>query len=431
WGWQGSGTTHEMMTPYALFGLVAAEEAGYPCPNPHTIPRGMERLKQYLEIMRLRLAGADLNKQSGLFNDALYSLWVYAMKAKGDELNNWWLMLALNVGSDHISDYGHALVLEVAVKHGKKELAAKIATELRERAKKSGDHVYWTTAGFSRWADNTTEVTATVMKALVAYDPADPLIPGVLAYFHGTKRGDRWDSTKDTACVLYALCDYLAAVRAGPAAAGEVKVAVNGAEDGRAKLDSPASKVVKLSGKTLKAGENVFTVTGPDASGGALARVVVSYTRGRAADVPARDHGVKVERVVSLRKADGAWEDLKSGATVPNGSYLRVRVTATPAPGTQINYTLLESPKPAGGETVPADDPRFAKDGRTGGYVLREDREAMTCFHYEQAAGTFVAEYVVLTEFAGEFRVAPARVELMYKPTVGGHSDSFLLKVAE
>ena len=173
--------------------------------------------------MRLRLAGADLNKQSGLFNDALYSLWVYAMKAKGDELNNWWLMLALNVGSDHISDYGHALVLEVAVKHGKKELAAKIATELRERAKKSGDHVYWTTAGFSRWADNTTEVTATVMKALVAYDPADPLIPGVLAYFHGTKRGDRWDSTKDTACVLYALCDYLAAVRAGPAAAGEVK----------------------------------------------------------------------------------------------------------------------------------------------------------------------------------------------------------------
>ena len=71
-----------------------------------------------------------------------------------------------------------------------------------------------------------------VMKALVAYDPNDPLIPGVLAYFHGTKRGDRWDSTKDTACVLYALCDYLAAVRAGPAAAGLVKIKVNGADDG-------------------------------------------------------------------------------------------------------------------------------------------------------------------------------------------------------
>ena len=84
--------------------------------------------------------------------------------------------------------------------------------------------MYWTKAGFSRWGDNTIEVTATVMKALVAHDPHDPLIPGMLAFFHGTKRGDRWDSTKDTACVLYALCDYLAAVRAGPAADGFVKV---------------------------------------------------------------------------------------------------------------------------------------------------------------------------------------------------------------
>ncbi len=99
--------------------------------------------------------------------------------------------------------------------------------------------MYWTTAGFSRWGDNTIEVTAMVMKALVAYDANDPLIPGVLAYFHATKRGDRWDSTKDTACVLYALCDYLAAVRAGPAAAGLVKVSVNGTDGGNVKLDRP------------------------------------------------------------------------------------------------------------------------------------------------------------------------------------------------
>ena len=64
------------------------------------------------------------------------------------------------------------------------------------------------------------------------------------------------------------------------------------------KLDGPASKVVKLAGKTVKPGENVFKITGPDSSGGALARVVVSYTRGKDADIPARDHGVKVERTL-------------------------------------------------------------------------------------------------------------------------------------
>jgi uncharacterized protein YfaS (alpha-2-macroglobulin family) len=431
WGWQGNGTYHELMTPYALMGLILAEDAGYPCPNPQTIERGLERLKVQLEDMRLRLAQGEHRKWPTLLNDAVYSLSVYALKAKENDLANWWLTLERAVGSEALSDYGHALVLEIAVKHGKKDLAADLAAELRKRAKKSGDQVYWTKAGFLRWADNTTEITAVVMKALVAYDPNDPLIPGVLQYFHTTKRGNHWDSTKDTACVLYALCDYLVAVKAGPAAAGEVKVNVNGVEDARAKLDSPASKTVKFSGKTLKAGENVFKVAGEEGTDGALARVVVSFTRNNGADIEARDHGVKVERTISVRGADGTWSDLKPGASVPTGSYLKVRVTAKPGPGTDIRYTLLESPKPAGGETIPANDPRFAKDIVTTGYVLREDREAMTCFHYEQVAGEFVAEYVVMTEFVGEFRIAPARVELMYKPAIGGHSDSFSLKVTE
>src|SRR5262249_23692281 len=32
WGWNGNGQTHEMMTPYALFGLLQAEKAGYTIP---------------------------------------------------------------------------------------------------------------------------------------------------------------------------------------------------------------------------------------------------------------------------------------------------------------------------------------------------------------------------------------------------------------
>lgn len=440
WGWNGTGTTHEMMTPYALYGLIMAEEAGYPCPNPHTIDRGLAKLKEYLDKMGLQwdvvFQKRDIAIRQPVVNDALFCLWVMTadserVKKHGINLDVWFSRIEPSIGTALMSDTGHALALEIAVKHKKKDLADKLAAELRKRAKKSGDHVYWTTAGFSRWGDNTTEVTATVMKALVAHDPKDPLIPGILQFFHGTKRGDRWDSTKDTACVLYALCDYLAAVQAGPGTLGLVKVTVNGEPDGNVKLDSPSSKTLKLTAKGLKPGENVFTVSGLETTGGALARVVVSFTRGRGADIPAHDHGVKVERTIYLRSDKGTWEELKNGASVPAGSYLKIRVTASPGPGTQVNYTLLESPKPAGGETIPADDPRFPLKSVTSPYVLREDREAMTCFHYEQAPGIFSAEYVVLTEFTGEFRIAPARVELMYKPTVGGHSDSFTLKVTE
>ena len=265
------------------------------------------------------------------------------------------------------------------------------------------------------------------MKALVAHDRTDSLIPGVLAYFHSTKRGDRWDSTKDTACVLYALCDYLAQVRAGPAAAGIVKVALNSTEIGNVKLDSPASKTMKAAGTNLKAGENSISVTGADATGGALVRVTVSFIRTNGTLTPARDHGVKVARTVSVRNADGKWSELKSGASIPTGSYVKIRTTATPGTG-NLQFFLLESPKPAGCETIAADDRRFPLDPLAVGHVLREDREAMTCFHYEHGDRA-AAEFVVLAEFAGEFTLPPARGELMYQPTNGGHSDSFVLKV--
>jgi len=213
----------------------------------------------------------------------------------------------------------------------------------------------------------------------------------------------------------YALCDYLAAIQVGAAATGLVKVSVNGEEEASTLLDTPISKVITLNGKNLKPGENILTMTGPETSCGALARAVVSFTRGRGAEISAQDYGVNVQRTLSLRSADGKWSELKSGATIPTGSYVKVRVSATPAPGTNLQFTLMESPKPAGGETVPVEDTRFPSSPDALGHVLREDREAMTCFHYENAEGTIAAEYVVMMEFAGGFQIAPARVELMYK----------------
>ena len=127
-----------------------------------------------------------------------------------------------------------------------------------------------------------------------------------------------------------------------------MKVSVNGGDGQEVKLDGPASKVVKFDGKTVKPGENVFTITGAGRDQGALARVVVSYTRGRSADIPARDHGVKVERTISLRGADGSWSELKSGATRAAGELRQgPRRARRPRPATTINYTCSKARSPA------------------------------------------------------------------------------------
>jgi hypothetical protein len=178
-----------MMTPYALFGLIAAEEAGYPCPNPGTIDRGLRELKQYLDhtgavglaIRRDWKARSRRNgRQPRRVNDALFCLWVVGTTRRGPKPRPERVVRRIEktVGAAEMSDTGHALALELAVESTGQALAEKLAKELRARAQKAGDRVFWTKAGFSRWGDNTTEVTATVMKALVAHDPADPLIPG-------------------------------------------------------------------------------------------------------------------------------------------------------------------------------------------------------------------------------------------------------------
>src|SRR5262249_42460806 len=250
-----------------------------------------------------------------------------------------------------------------------------------------------------------------------------------------TKRGDRWDSTKDTAVILYALCDYLAAVRderalSGAKMRGTVMLAVIGGEPRELKLDGPLSKAVTLSAKDLKPGENTLRVTSADASG-TLARVVVRFHRGGMADIPARNNGVKVTRTISVRTPEGRWKELKSGEAGPKGSYVKVSVTGTPGDGAALSYTLLESPKPACGETLPQDDRRPVNDIGSYGHVLREDREALSAFHFEGSRAEVAGEYVFLTEFTGEFRLPPAGVERMYTPASTGHSESFVLKVTE
>jgi uncharacterized protein YfaS (alpha-2-macroglobulin family) len=415
WGWQGTSETHEMMTPYAMLGLIEAEKAGYAIPNPDAVARGLERMRAYLTQMNTKR-----------FNDSLYILSVLSQKEAVP--NQWWHWIAQGVGEKYCSDYGHALALEMAVRGGKTALADILAAELRKRAQKIGDRVFWTSAGFSRWQDNTIEVTAAVLRALVAYDPQDKLLPGILTYFQTTKRGNRWDSTKDTACVLYALCDYVHASKGGPNANGTVALAVNVGAEASVKIDGPRSVVSTLKAADLKPGANTIVVRGEKETDGALVRVVVTFTRGTGS-VPARDHGVKVTRTLLLREKNGTWKPLKSGATVAKGSTIKVRVEFHSTDHTPLQYTLLESPKPGTGETIPADDKRFVADLAKAGYVLREDREAMTCFHYEHAAGAVTADFILLTEFTGEFRIPPARVERMYQPTRGGHSDSFVLKV--
>lgn len=415
WAWHGNGQTHEMMTPYALFGLLQAEKAGYTIPSEHAVTSGLTRLRQFIDGMNENQAA-----------DRIYCMYVYAHRH--DLQAEWWTWLDQQLAAKRLSDYALALALEMSVQKGKKELASKFAEALRARATQEGSHVYWTTANFSRWGNDRFEITAAAMKALVAHDKADPLIDSILSFFTATKRGDRWNSTKDTAMIVYAICDYLAAERVGIDAKGTLTYRVNDGKETEVKFDNQLTQKVNSTALSLKPGSNELTFK--TEMRGVMYRLVLRYWK-EGQNIEALARGIDVKRSFFLLDYKGAnVKELKSGDTVPRGSYILSRVDATSKLHEGMRYVLVENPKPSTAEVLPVTDSRFSQYASTQ-YVLREERDGSVAFHHEQTGNHLSDCCVLLAEMSGEFVISPAYVELMYQTEVRGHSGSFTLKVAE
>src|SRR5436190_22234718 len=115
WGWHGGSQTHEMMTPYALYGLLQAEKAGYTIPNESAIQRGLQRLKYFIDVMN----------QPQQVADRIYRLYAWSHREKL-ELAHWdWLAQQQEGGKR--SDYANALSVDMGGAQDKKELAGKAA----------------------------------------------------------------------------------------------------------------------------------------------------------------------------------------------------------------------------------------------------------------------------------------------------------------
>jgi uncharacterized protein YfaS (alpha-2-macroglobulin family) len=349
---------------------------------------------------------------------------VYALKH--DLPDEWWQFIEKQAEAKRLSDYALALSLEMAVRQRRSRLADKLATQLRERGHEAAGLVSWRTAGFSRWGEDPFEITAAALKALVAYDKNDALIPKVLDYFVHTKRGDRWNSTKDTAMIVYAICDYLERHADGVAAGTKVVLRVNGSEPITVEMTNRnESTRIHVPAKQLIEGRNVirFTQWAP----GVMVHARLRYLRSGMILAPL-ESGLKVAR--SFYLLDGAGKivrQLKSGDQVSRGSFLLSTVEVNDSSQNSMRYLLVESTVPAGAEVIPLKDKRFVLPD--SGYVLREEREGKVAFHHEAAQGMVDDRCVLHLEMAGRFVVPPARAELMYQTDRFGHSGAFELHV--
>jgi uncharacterized protein YfaS (alpha-2-macroglobulin family) len=283
------------------------------------------------------------------------------------------------------------------------------------------------------WSDSPIQTTATALRAIVATRGADDEnLEGLVRWLSLQRRGNYWRSTQETAAVVFAFSDYLAATRE---LEGEyvARVLVNGEEAGALAV-TPANiaaahlhlDLAAKDGK-LRPGPNDVRVE-VQGSGKVYYSTLLTYFKQEDELLPV-NAGFAVTRKY-YRWGKGGTEVTEGiPDLVRPGDRFRVDVTFTVP--SAMEYVILEDYLPSGFEVEEeAADRDYYYDWYRGNYH-RERRDEKTAFFFtELGAGDYTVSYVIHAEQPGKHLALPARASLMYAPEVWGSSAEASFDVA-
>ena len=421
WGWWKTDDDHYFMSAYVLSGLAQAKQSGYSVKDD-----SYKIAQQYLRkafdanpraLADLRAYAAYALAQSGITDRApLDAVW--------------------NQRSD-LSPYGKAM-LGLALELANDSRAAQLADDVERGAKVTELEAHWELSRdplLDFYGDNSPEATAYALRFLAHQRPKSDLLPKAAFWLVNHRdEGYFWESTKQTAMVIYGLTDYLKI-------SGELnpnftaEVAVNGRVVLTRKFTSSTDlqSPITLSADQLQPGANTIRVkkTGE----GRLywsARAEWHSTDDKLANTGNLQINMTREyyKLTSERSGDKIVYrmDLLSGP-VQVGDILAVHDVVS---GADWKYVMLEDPIPAGTEFIERDDLyelKIRPNWWGWGYARRE-------FH-DDRAGFFITYFNKREEFRyllkvvnpGLFKVSPARVGPMYQPSMFATSESQTLEV--
>jgi uncharacterized protein YfaS (alpha-2-macroglobulin family) len=425
WGWWKEDASRVFMTAYVVSGLARAKDAGYPKAQ-QDLPGGMRYLQKQLAqhprmLPELRAYVAYALSEAGAKNlgPSIEALWSRRNDLSGE---------------------GLALTGMVMMRNGDAR-AAQIAQLLESKAQRSGTLVSWPSTYnplLDLSDDNSAESTAFALRFLSHADPKSPLLEGAAQWLVLNRNGGYWwNSTEQTAMVLFGLTDYLAASQE-LSADYDVDVLLNGASIGKrhfsaADAATGADLTLDVPAAQIRPGSNSIEVR-KQGTGRAYWSVQGKYystepklyqhgtlslnlTRDYYKLVPTNKDGQIVYRLDPLR-----------GAVMP-GDTLAVHLAVN---GTPEKYLLIEDPIPAGTEFVEHEDSYKILDRPADWeywYTRREFHDDRAAFFATESSGSHESFYLLKVVNPGSFAISPANVQPMYQPGIQATSDLLHLQV--
>jgi hypothetical protein len=425
WGWWKDDDSLVFMTAYVVSGYGQAHAAGYDVDSD-----SLTNAEGFLHT--------SLQNNPNMRAD-LRAYVVYALELNGaaqsDELAAAW------DARGSMTTQGLSMVGLAFQGTGDSAKALEMATKVESLATVNAQEAYWPSDydSFMEFEiQDSAETTAYAVRLLSLAKPSSALLPKAAFWLVNNRDGGYfWDSTKQTAMVIFGLTEYLkASHELGANFRADVYVngkQVKSQQFTAADAFNPVQPVIHLDASQLQSGANQIRIhkTGAgrlywSASGSYYSsdkhlvqnnKLSLNITRDYFKMVPEQTSG---KIVYDLDPLSG---DLQVGDVVA------VRITLS---GSEWNYLLMEDPIPAGAEFITNDNLYELKQPPTwwqSDYTSREFHDDRAAIFQDQFSGQ--REYVYLLKIVnpGKFQVSPAEVQPMYQPSVFATSDAITVEV--
>jgi len=431
WGWWKDDKTDPFMTAYVVDGLTLAARAGYQIDNWRR-DQGREKLSAMLT--------AGKRDDGNPIDDETRAYMIYAFTESGDSDGHYLEELYAKRGS--LGPYGRAL-LALALHERKDGRAKEIANTIAGAAQKDEFEAHWQTARVNDYGRDVyldSEATALSLKALSQIDPGNSLLPKAARWLvKNRSNGYYWLSTKETAFAIYGLTDYLKVSKElSPDYSFEIYL--NGTQVAAQHVGASDATNAQALVITKKGGEvnNTNQIRIVKHGRGALyLSTALEYFTADENVAAQSSPTLKLTReylrlhVTENENGKSSWKVEPLTGELRSGDLIVVRLHLT---GARAQYVMIEDPIPAGAEQVASVSGiylNYSTGSWSDWYSNREFRDNRTVIFQNYFDGNAAFQYAMRVEVPGEFRVAPARAELMYQPTVQANTSNDRLRILD
>jgi uncharacterized protein YfaS (alpha-2-macroglobulin family) len=374
---------------------------------------------------------------------------------------------------ERLTPYSKSLLALALWNTGDKDKAGVIVRNLEDTAKVDAANgtARWQTGNqWWYWWNNDVETTAWALRAFLKIDPSNKMTPMMMKWLVARSRGNHWNSTKETAMVVYALADY---VRVGRELDVDYTLTVTLNNSLKRSYHVTADNALFFDNRFvagdlfLEDGENTLTIEKkgrgnvywtaaseyfsleePIKAAGyemAIKRRYFKLTRNAAEQpasagtdekpVPVPLAGAAARRSIMRPQPvpvtppaqEYTRTAIADGATLKSGDLVEVELIIDSK--NDYEYLVFEDMKAAGLEPVDIRSGAAWGDGLCSNVELRDQKVALFVDHLPQ--GTRVLRYRMRAEIPGKFHALPTNGYAMYAPEVRAISDEQRINVQD